>query len=276
MKPLYLFLLTSFTVFYINTPAQNTEPGLLDSLESEILSKLHGLRWEYWYDEDGTGQYSQYGLMKDDNIKIENNCLVFNFNELGVRSVNLINNSFNINFNASYDPPKRNIWVGKVLLIMGPFPGEEDEESTASINVQTDELFGLFNQYQKEYFEENDKQLIEKRLRELEDFRILSQKFREMPEKPSITEEQRKFLVQANVRNDEKKYTEALALYEKAVKIDPSSYPSAYYNMALISAQLKKYRYAVFNMKKYLMLVPEAEDARKGQDKIYEWEMNID
>ncbi len=275
MKPSYLILLTFLTSFCINTNAQNTEFGLIDSLEIKILSKLHELNWEYWYDEDGTGQYSKYGLMKDFNIKIENNCLEFNFNELGVRSVNLINNSFNINFNASYNPPKRNIWVGKVLLIMGPFPGEEDEESTESINVQTDELFALFNKYQKEYFEENDTQLIEKRLKELEEFRILSQNFRELPEKPSITEEQRKFLVQANAQNDNKKYTEALVLYEKAIKINPFTYPSAYYNMALISAQLKKYRYAVFNMQKYLVLAPDAEDARKAQDKIYEWELNI-
>jgi hypothetical protein len=28
-------------------------------------------------------------------------------------------------------------------------------------------------------------------------------------------------------------------------------------------------------MKKYLMLVPEAEDARAAQDKIYEWEAEI-
>jgi len=273
MKPLYLFLLTLLTAFYMNTPAQNTEPGLLDSLESEILSKFNEVQWDCWYDDDGTGALRR---KMNDYVKIENNSLVFNFKDLGVRSVNLIENSFKINIDDYVDPPEKNIWVSKVLMIKGPFPGEEDEEITDSVNVLTDELFALFNQYQKEYIEENDKQLVEKRLRELEDFQILSQNYRQMPEKPAITEEQRKFLVQANVRNDEKKYTEALALYEKAVKIDPSSYPSAYYNMALISAQLKKYRYAIFNMKKYLMLVPEAEDARKGQDKIYEWEMNID
>ncbi len=235
MKPSCLILLTLLTAFCINTTAQNTEPGLLDSLESEILSKFNEVQWDYWYDDDGTGALRR---KMNDNVKIVNNCLVFNFKDLGVRSVNLIENSFKINIDDYVDPPEKNIWVSKVLMIKGPFPDEEDEdeEKTDSVNVQTDELFGLFNQYQKEYIEENDKQLIEKRIRELEDFQILSQKFREMPEKPAITEEQRKFLVQANVRNDEKKYTEALALYEKAVRIDPSSYPSAYYNMALISA----------------------------------------
>ncbi len=276
MKPSYLILLTLLTAFCINTNAQNTEPLLLDSLESEILSKLHELNWGYWY-EDTSGTI---GIMRGGDEKIENNCLVLKFKELGVRLVDFINNRFRITFDAYGDDAHENhIWVGKVLMISNPYyyknNEDKDYEEILSANEQTFELFELFKQYQKEYIEENDKQLIEKRIRELEDFQILSQKFREMPEKPSITEEQRKFLVQANIRNDEKKYTEALALYEKAVKIDPFTYPSAYYNMALISGQIKKYKYAVFNMKKYLELVPEAEDARKGQDKIYEWELNI-
>ncbi len=275
MKPSYLILLTLLTAFCINTHAQNNDFGLIDSLETEILSKLHGLQWRYWYNfEDGTGTLSS---IKDDNVKIENNCLVFNDREMGVRSVNLINNSFKITIETTVDPPKRNIWVSKVLMIMGPYPSSEDDDDdkTELVNVQTNELFDLLKKYQKEYIEENDKQLVERRLKEIEEFRILSQNFRELPEKPSITEEQRKFLVQANIRNDNKKYTEALVLYEKAIKINPFTYPSAYYNMALISGQLKKYKYAIFNMKKYLMLVPEAEDARKAQDKIYEWEAEL-
>jgi len=45
--------------------------------------------------------------------------------------------------------------------------------------------------------------------------------------------------------------------------------------MALIAAQTKDYQYAILNMKKYLMLVPEAEDARAAKDKIYEWEAEL-
>ncbi|HKI76997.1 MAG TPA: tetratricopeptide repeat protein [Ignavibacteriaceae bacterium] len=277
MKSSYLILLTLLTAFCLNTNAQNTEYGLVDSLETKILIKLNALQWGYFYSNDGTMAHFRN---LENNVKIENNCLVFNFKELGVRSVNLINNSFEIIFDTNGDDAHENhIWVGKVLKISNPYyytkNGDKDDEEIVSANEQNYELFDLFKKYQKEYIEENDKQLIEKRLKELEEFRILSQNFRELTEKPSITEEQRKFLVQANVRNDEKKYTEALALYEKALKINPFTYPSAYYNMALISAQLKKYKYAIFNMRKYLMLVPEAEDARKGQDKIYEWELNL-
>jgi tetratricopeptide (TPR) repeat protein len=92
----------------------------------------------------------------------------------------------------------------------------------------------------------------------------------------TISEEQRKFIVQANSANNEKDYTKALELYEKALKISPYAYPEAYFNMALISAQTENYNYAIFNMKKYLILVPDAPDVRTAQDKIYEWEMKIE
>ena len=96
-----------------------------------------------------------------------------------------------------------------------------------------------------------------------------------MVEKPAITEEQRKYIVQANLLNNEKKYCEALAYYEKAIEVNATAYPAAYYNMALISAQLEGFRNAIFNIKKYLLLVPDAPDARAAKDKIYEWELKI-
>ncbi len=103
----------------------------------------------------------------------------------------------------------------------------------------------------------------------------LATKYRELKVKPVITEEQRKFIVQANSKSEKKEYKEALGFYQKAIQVNPTSYPSAYNNMALLAAQLKDYNLAILNMKKYLMLVPETEDARAAQDKIYEWEAEI-
>ncbi len=91
-----------------------------------------------------------------------------------------------------------------------------------------------------------------------------------------ITEDQRKFIVQANAQNEAKNYFVALKLYENAIGINPFTYPQAYYNMALIASQIKNYHYAMFNMKKYLILSPDASDARAAQDKIYEWELLIE
>jgi tetratricopeptide (TPR) repeat protein len=90
-----------------------------------------------------------------------------------------------------------------------------------------------------------------------------------------ITEEQRKLIVQANAANDVKQYFSALEYYEKAMALDPFSFPAAYFNMALISERVNRYEDAIFNMKKYLILVPDADDARAAQDKIYEWEYKM-
>lgn len=90
-----------------------------------------------------------------------------------------------------------------------------------------------------------------------------------------ISEEQRKLIVQANLANDEKMYEQAIELYYKSLQFNEFNYPQGYYNIALIAAQLEDYPLAIFNLKKYLILDPNAEDARRAQDKIYEWEFKI-
>jgi tetratricopeptide (TPR) repeat protein len=94
--------------------------------------------------------------------------------------------------------------------------------------------------------------------------------------KPIVSEEQRKYIVQANSFNEQKAYNIAIDLYMKATEIDQTSYPAAYYNLALLSINVNQFYGAIFYMKKYLMLVPDAEDARAAQDKIYEWETIIE
>lgn len=90
-----------------------------------------------------------------------------------------------------------------------------------------------------------------------------------------ITEGQRRLIVQANAANEKKDYNGALQLYEEVAEIDHYSYPTAYYNMALIAAQLGKYEEAIHYMKKYILLEPNAPDLRASKDKIYEWEYEI-
>ena len=94
--------------------------------------------------------------------------------------------------------------------------------------------------------------------------------------KPPVTEEQRKFIVQANSFTEEKQYVDAIELYKKAIAVDQTSYPAAYSNLALLSAQLLSFDAAIYYMKIYMMLEPEAPDARGAQDKIYVWEAKLD
>ncbi len=106
-------------------------------------------------------------------------------------------------------------------------------------------------------------------------FKPVAEQYHALQVKPEITEEQRKYIVQANLFNQKKEYDKAISLYNKVIEIEQTAYPAAYYNQALLLAQTQRFREAIYNMKKYLMLVPEAEDARAAQDKIYEWEAEL-
>jgi tetratricopeptide (TPR) repeat protein len=119
-------------------------------------------------------------------------------------------------------------------------------------------------------------QLIEKQFgSQLALFEPLAAQYRALKVKPAILEEQRKFIVQANFLNQQKMYGKAIEVYKKAIELDQIAYPGAYSNLALLSAQIKKFNAAIYYMKKYLMLEPAASDARSAQDKIYEWEVQI-
>ncbi|NWJ50190.1 MAG: hypothetical protein HXX14_04950 [Bacteroidetes bacterium] len=106
-------------------------------------------------------------------------------------------------------------------------------------------------------------------------FKPLADQYRALAVKPTVSEEQRKYIVQANSFNKERDFLRAIFLYRKAIAVDQISYPAAYFNLALIAAQVEYYNMAVFYMKRYLLLEPEAKDAREAQDKIYEWEARI-
>lgn len=107
-------------------------------------------------------------------------------------------------------------------------------------------------------------------------FKPVAEQFHALQEKPLVTEEQRKYIVQANAMNEGKEYERAIGFYNKAIEISPVAFPAAYYNLALLHAQVNDFRQAIFNMKKYLLLVPNAPDARAAQDKIYEWELKLE
>ncbi len=119
------------------------------------------------------------------------------------------------------------------------------------------------------------KNLAETWEKELALFEPVAAEYRSQQVKPQISEEQRKWIVQANAQSQEKQYLNAIDLYEKAIALDPVSYPAAYFNLALLSAQENAPRSAIYYMKHYLLLAPDAPDARSAQDKIYEWELMV-
>lgn len=115
----------------------------------------------------------------------------------------------------------------------------------------------------------------ESNYKELTRFMLVVAKYKDLAIKPQPTEEQRKFIVQANAAAQTKDYNQAIAYYQQLLQDSETSYPEAYFNLALLYGQEILFDNAILNMKKYLLLKPDAADARAAQDKIYEWEAGI-
>jgi tetratricopeptide (TPR) repeat protein len=145
-----------------------------------------------------------------------------------------------------------------------PYVRVKDHLLTCGGKEVADLLFYMQHQYAVKYYEE-----------ELENFKPLALEYQASAEKPAMNGEQRKLFVQGNAMNKQSDYEDALNYYDKAFSLNPVSYPEGYYNYALIAALAEKYELAILNMKKYLLLMPNATDAVSAQDKIYEWEAVI-
>jgi hypothetical protein len=95
--------------------------------------------------------------------------------------------------------------------------------------------------------------------------------YRSLAVKPALPEEARKYMVQAEAAVKRQSFGEAVDRYRDALKIAPW-WPEGHFNRALLLGEIGRYKEAIADMKKYLMLVPGAADAQAAQDKIYEWE----
>lgn len=108
---------------------------------------------------------------------------------------------------------------------------------------------------------------------ELNAFEIIAEQYRKADPKPELSESARKYIIQAITLTKDNNYLEAIKLYQQAIGIE-QTIPESHFNLALAYGKVEDYDYAIIEMKKYLMLVPEAKDARAAKDKIYEWEAN--
>lgn len=102
-------------------------------------------------------------------------------------------------------------------------------------------------------------------------FQEVVTQYRAANPKPVMPEVARKFKVQAEFAVQEKRLDKAIELYRKALDIVPW-WPEGHYNLALVLGETKKYRDAMREMRRYLLLAPEAAEARAAQDKLYQWE----
>ncbi len=97
------------------------------------------------------------------------------------------------------------------------------------------------------------------------------QTYREATTKPPLPEDARRFKVQAEGAIRDKDFDAATAMYERALDRAPW-WPEGHFNRAIVLGETGEFPDAIFEMKRYLALVPEAPNARAAQDKIYDWE----
>lgn len=242
---------------------QTTDPG---NAKTEITELLKTGRINVWQKEPGTQNFVQLSI--PNNVVVLDDRINLTFN----------NSTMTLSFNDEIRKGLDHIYIGEIMLFKYT---PQEPAPTTRIKVRED-----YSKLVREIKEDQNKILEAIGVMQKHHYAILTDslditfkpiadKYRALVTKPAMSEEQRKFVVQANALNQQKQYERAIELYKKAIESDQTAYPEAYSNLALLSAQIKSYNAAIYYMKKYLMLVPDAKDARSAQDKIYEWELEI-
>jgi tetratricopeptide (TPR) repeat protein len=102
-------------------------------------------------------------------------------------------------------------------------------------------------------------------------FERAAQSYRNAKVKPQLPEEAVKYKVQAELAVQQKRFDDAVDLYDQALGIAPW-WPAGHYNRGLILGELQDYQGGIRALQKYLKLEPGASNARAVQLKIYQWE----
>lgn len=102
-------------------------------------------------------------------------------------------------------------------------------------------------------------------------FEAEAKRYKESAVKPAFPEEARKYKAQAEFAFQQRRFEDAETMYAKALK-SAAWWPDGHFNRAMILSELSRYQEAIREMKRYLLLAPDAPDAREAQDRIYQWE----
>lgn len=310
IKITFLIITLLFATFFfcsISLHAQVTDQ-LRDSLSKLLMNKIVYVgvnkKVQYEHVKEGKAFYEERVIEKNkllDSVYIQNDSLITTYKEAH-HSWIYYDNKKHKNL---YDPPGRisvpliELKLSIAYINKGNWEGASAAgyieviliKSKSGLNATGEfpyrSLVFNFNAWSNRFTEKNAKELADvNAVISLFNFYMLQlyngkldtfkAKASQQNKNLTITEEQRKLIVQSNFAFEEKNYAKALELYQKSIQLNEFNYPQGYYNMALIASQLEDYQLAIFNMKKYIILSPNAEDNRKAQDKIYEWEFKMD
>lgn len=102
-------------------------------------------------------------------------------------------------------------------------------------------------------------------------FEQAAESYRNAQVKPQLPEEAVKYKVQAELAVQQKRFYDAVDLYDQALGIAPW-WPPGHYNRGLILGELQDYQGGIRALQKYLKLEPDASNARAVQLRIYQWQ----
>jgi tetratricopeptide (TPR) repeat protein len=99
--------------------------------------------------------------------------------------------------------------------------------------------------------------------------------YRSMQPKPAVPDEARRYMVRGQSAVQEatspKDFDAAAREFETAARKAPF-WPDAYYNLAVLQGKLGRYDDAIANLRKYLDLAPDADDAEQVKTMIYQFD----
>jgi regulator of sirC expression with transglutaminase-like and TPR domain len=98
----------------------------------------------------------------------------------------------------------------------------------------------------------------------------LTADWRKLYVKPPLSDEVTRLRLLAEDATEHKKMSDALEDYLAGVDADPT-WAQGWFKAALLYAEQQDYDDAVFSMKHYLILLPDAPDAAAAKEKLLSW-----
>ncbi|HET8731152.1 MAG TPA: hypothetical protein VFM34_08605, partial [Moraxellaceae bacterium] len=114
----------------------------------------------------------------------------------------------------------------------------------------------------------------EGRARDYERLQKLGEAHRAAGTTPGEAEALRRSEIQAETAIRNNQFAQAVAIYVSALDESPW-WAQGHFNLALLVGANHDFDTAIDEMRRYLVLAPDAPNARAAQDKIYEWEAGL-
>ena len=103
------------------------------------------------------------------------------------------------------------------------------------------------------------------------DFQQKAAAWRALPVKPALSDDLKRERLLAENAVSEKRFQDAVSHYEAGLKLNPM-WPEGHFNAALVSAELTNYDKAVWHMRAYVELAPNAPDSEESRNQIIIWQ----